>query len=72
MSMCRRRLQMVVASLAVQSPQPSCSALDSDVYWPAQRMAPEPGTDYQRPSDHQNCRSLHSSASSRPTCLFQH
>ena len=36
------------------------------------RMAPGPGTDYQRPSDHQNCRSLYSSASSRPTCLFQH
>jgi len=34
--------------------------------------APGPGTDYQRSSDHQNCSSLHSSASSRPTCLFQH
>ena len=36
------------------------------------RMAPGPGTDYQRHSDHQNGRSLHSSASSRPTRLFQH
>jgi len=30
-------------------------------------MAPEPGTDYRQPSDCQNCRYLHSSASSRPT-----
>jgi len=36
------------------------------------RMAPAHGTDYQRASDHQNCRYLRSSASSRPTCLFQH
>ena len=36
------------------------------------RSAPGPGADYQRPSDHQNCRSLHSSASSRPTRLFQY
>ena len=62
---------MVVASLALQSPQPSCSALDSDVYWPAQRMTPGPGTDYQRPYDHQNCRSRHSSTSSRPTRLYR-
>ena len=32
----------------------------------------EPGTDYCQPSDCQNCRYLHSSASSRPTWLFQH
>jgi len=32
--------------------------------------APGPGTDFQRPFDHQNSRSLHSSASSRPTRLF--
>ena len=31
------------------------------------RTAPGPGTDFQRPFDHQNCRSVHSSASSRPT-----
>ena len=31
-------------------------------------MAPAPGTDYPRPSDRQNSRGLHSSASSRPTC----
>ena len=36
------------------------------------RTAPGPGTDYQRPSDHQNRRYLHSSASARPTRLFQH
>jgi len=32
------------------------------------RFAPGSGTDYQRPSDQQNCRSLHSRARSRPTC----
>jgi len=32
------------------------------------RMAPEPGTDCQRPSDHQNCRCVPSSANSRLTC----
>jgi len=31
-----------------------------------------PKTDYQLPFDHQNCRLLHSSASLRPTRLFQH
>ena len=31
-------------------------------------MAQEPGTDCLRLIDHQNCRCLHSSASSRPTC----
>ena len=36
------------------------------------RTAPGPGTDYQRPSDHQNRRYLHSSASARPTRLFEH
>jgi len=30
-------------------------------------MAPESGTDYRKPSDRQNCRYLHSSASSRPS-----
>jgi len=57
-----------LCSLSLRGPP---GALHSDVYWPAQpllRMVPGPGTDYQRPSDHQNCRSLHSSASSRPTC----
>ena len=46
-------------------------ALNSDVYWPAQPLlcfATGPGTDYQRPFDHKNCRSLYSSASTRPTC----
>ena len=32
------------------------------------RLAPGPRTDCQRPSDHQNCRSYFSNASSRPTC----
>ena len=74
-SVCRRRLGTVVASLALQSPGPSswCPGLGrllaSAVLL---RMTPGPGTDYQRPSDHQNCRSLHSSASSRPTRLLQH
>jgi len=51
------------------------AALDSDVYWASAtllHLAPGPGTDYQRPSDHQNCHSFHSRASSRPTGLFQH
>jgi len=46
-------------------------ALDSDVYWPAQPLlcfATGPGTDYQRPFDHQNCHSLYSCTSTRPTC----
>jgi len=46
-------------------------ALDSGVYWPTQPLlcfATGPKTDYQRPFDHQNCRSLYSSASTRPTC----
>ena len=46
--------------------------LDTDVTGQRMCMAPGPGTDYQRPSDHQNCRYLHSSASSRPTRLFEH
>ena len=55
----------------------SLAALDSDVYWPAQlccvwTLDPGPETDYQRPSDHRNCRCLHSSASSRPSPLFPH
>ena len=37
----------------------------------AGRLQSRGWSDYQRPSDHQNCHSLHSSASSRPTCLFQ-
>jgi len=46
-------------------------ALASDVYCLAQPLlcfATGPGTDYQRPFDHQNCRSLYSSVSTRPTC----
>ena len=62
-----------------QTPVSLCSlwgspvALDPDVYWPAllrslAAYGPGPGTDYQRPSDHQNCHCLHSSASLRPIC----
>ena len=40
-------------------PRPANAALLS--------VAPEPGTDYRQPFDCQNCRYLHSSASSRPT-----
>ena len=68
------RLRTVVANLALQSPGSS--------WWPGLGrllasaallcMAPGFGTDYPWLSDHQNCRRLHSSASSRPTCLFQH
>jgi len=73
-SVCRRRLRTVVASLALQSPGPSwCPGLGRLLASAALlRLAPGPGTDYQRPSDHQNCRSLHSCASSRPTRLFEH
>jgi len=68
------RLQTVVASLALQSPRPSwCPGLGRLLASAALlRMAPGPGTDYQQPSYSHNCRSLHSSASSRPTRLFQH
>ena len=68
--LCRRRLRTAVATLALQSPGPSwCPGLGRLLACAALlRMAPRPGTDYQRPSDHRNCRSLHSSASSRPTC----
>jgi len=48
----------------------SRDTLDQDIDRPTQfsmPMAPEPGTDYRQPSDCQNCRYLHSSASSRPT-----
>ena len=70
----RRRLRTVVASLALQSPGLSwCPGLRRLLASAALlRMAAGPGTDYQRLCDHQNCRCLHSSASSRPTCLFQH
>jgi len=63
-------IRTVVASLAVQSPVPCwCTGLGRLLASTALlRMAPGPRTDYQRPCDHQNCRSLHSSASSRPTC----
>ena len=69
--LCRRRLRTAVATLALQSPGPSwCPGLGRLLASAALlRMTPAgPGTDYQRPSDHQNCRSLYSSASSRPTC----
>ena len=61
-SVCRRRLRTVVASLALQSPGSSwCAGLGrllASAVW--LRMAPGPGTDYQRPSDHQNCHWLYS------------
>ena len=68
-SVCRRRLRTAVATLALQSPGPSwCPGLGRLLACAVLlRMTPGPGTDYKRPSDHQNCRSLHSSASSRPT-----
>jgi len=70
LSVCRRRLRTATASLALQFPGHP-GALDSDVYWPAQPLlcfARGPETEYQRPFDHQNCRSLYSSASTRLTC----
>jgi len=58
-SVCRRRLRMVVASLALQSPGPSwCS--------PGFGRLLATGIDYQQPSNHQNCRLLHSSAIQDP------
>jgi len=69
-SVCRRRLRTVVASLALQSPGLSwCPGLGRLLASAALlRMAPGSGTDCQRSSEHQNCRWLHWSASSRPTC----
>jgi len=63
----------VVASLALQSPGTCwCPGLGRLLASAALlRMAPGPGTDYQRPSDNQNCRSFHLSASSRPICSRQ-
>ena len=60
---CQRSLWMFVASLALQSPGPSwCPGLGRLLASTSLlRMAPGPGTDYQWPSDHQNCSSLHSS-----------
>ena len=57
-----RRLRAVVASLALQSPGSFwCAGLGrllASAVW--LRVAPGPGTDYQRPSDHQNCHWLYS------------
>ena len=60
-SVCRRRLWTVVASLALQSPGPSwCPGLGRLLasYCLLLRTAPGPGTDFQRPSDHQNLLEL--------------
>ena len=55
-SVCRRRLRTVVASLALRSPGLSwCPGLGRLLATAALlRMAPGPGTDYPRLSDHQN------------------
>ena len=60
----RRLVRTVVASLALESPGLSwCFGLGSLLLRLTRTWNRLPTT-----SDHQNCRSLHSSASSRPTC----
>jgi len=59
-SVCQRRLPTVITSLALQFLGPSwCPGLGRLLASAAlQCMARGPGTDYRRPSNHQNCYSL--------------